>query len=170
MNTFPDNTNRGFVILFAVLISAIVLLVGYGIFSISFKETVISSTVREANMAFYAADAGLECALMNDRKPSPNNFLSLPNGSTIRCIEGLNTTITKTNQEIRFNFPVGDGCVLIYVDKEHTTAPPSGTTLIEARGYSACQSIAQVGTTGINTPDITDPTLVERAIRARYPN
>ncbi len=54
---------KGFVILFTILISTIILMIGLGIFSIATRETVLSGTAREAQYAFYAADAGIECAL-----------------------------------------------------------------------------------------------------------
>lgn len=55
--------HKGFVILFTILISAIIMVIGLGMYSIATRQTVLSSTAREAQYAFYAADAGIECAL-----------------------------------------------------------------------------------------------------------
>lgn len=54
---------RGFVILFTILIAAIIMVIGLGIYSIATREAVLSGTAKEAQYAFYAADAGVECAL-----------------------------------------------------------------------------------------------------------
>ncbi len=57
---------RGFVILFAVIITSIVLLVSLGIANVVYKETLLSSSSRDGGYAFFAADSGLECALYWD--------------------------------------------------------------------------------------------------------
>lgn len=54
----------GFVILFTILISAIIFSMGLGIYSIAIRQTILSSTSREAMQAFYSADAGIECTLL----------------------------------------------------------------------------------------------------------
>lgn len=56
----------GYTLLFAVLVSSIVLGVALSILSISRRELLLSSNARESQYAFYAADSGLECASYND--------------------------------------------------------------------------------------------------------
>lgn len=58
--------NMGFVILFAMLISSLILLITAGIFNVVQKEITLSSAARESQRAFYAADSALECALYVD--------------------------------------------------------------------------------------------------------
>lgn len=53
----------GFVLLFAVIVATIIMLIGFGIFSISYRESQISGTSEHAMRALYAADSGVECAL-----------------------------------------------------------------------------------------------------------
>lgn len=60
--------NRGFTILFAVLVSSLVLALGIGIANITLKEIILSGTGRDSQFAFYAADTGTECALYWDFK------------------------------------------------------------------------------------------------------
>ncbi len=57
---------RGFVLLYAVMTSTIVLAVGVSIISIALKQLAISSLGRESQYAFYAANTGAECALYWD--------------------------------------------------------------------------------------------------------
>lgn len=59
---------RGFTLFYAVLVSSLLLALGLAIFNITYKELILSSGARESATAFYAADAGLECALFWDRK------------------------------------------------------------------------------------------------------
>lgn len=64
----------GFVLLFSVLVSGIVLAVGLGIISITLKELLLSNTGKDSQYAFYAADSGLECALYWDLKHEKSPF------------------------------------------------------------------------------------------------
>lgn len=59
---------RGFTLFYAVLMSSLLLALGLAIFNITYKELILSAGARESAVAFYAADAGLECALFWDRK------------------------------------------------------------------------------------------------------
>lgn len=59
-------TNRGYTLLFAVLVSSILLSVGISILNISKKEFLIATSARDSSAAFYAADSGLECAIYAD--------------------------------------------------------------------------------------------------------
>lgn len=61
-----QSPQKGFVILFAVIITSIVLLVSIGISGVIYKETLLSSSSRDGGYAFFAADSGLECALYWD--------------------------------------------------------------------------------------------------------
>jgi hypothetical protein len=56
----------GFVLLYAVMTSTIVLAVGVSIISIALKQLTISTLGRESQYAFYAANTGAECALYWD--------------------------------------------------------------------------------------------------------
>jgi hypothetical protein len=60
-------SDSGFVILFAVVFSSILLAVSLGVSSIAFKEISFTTSARETNRAFLAADTGVECVLYNDK-------------------------------------------------------------------------------------------------------
>ncbi len=74
----------------AVLISSLLLSIGLSLSNILLKQLVFSTTGRESQIAFYAADSGAECALYWDRKNA--------DGST--SLDGAFATTTPTNIEI----------------------------------------------------------------------
>lgn len=61
--------SSGFVILFAITISSIILSIALGVANISFREMRFSTSVKDSNNAFFAADTGLEYVLFNDKVP-----------------------------------------------------------------------------------------------------
>lgn len=67
-------TQKGFTIFIAVIVSSLLLLVTLAISNIALKETILSSAGKESEMAFYAADSGIECALFWDyQNPNPSS-------------------------------------------------------------------------------------------------
>lgn len=63
---FKQKNQRGFALLFAVIVSVILLAVGSAIISIALKEISLSGTGRDSQKAFYASNTGIECALFWD--------------------------------------------------------------------------------------------------------
>lgn len=126
-------TRRGFVILFAVTLAAILLAIALGVSNIALKEIKFGTSAKDTNNAFFAADAGVECARIND-KSSSNSFVQTGGISTISCM-GSNITINGS-------YPVWDfvisglgssnqGCAKVTVNK--TSIP--NTTII-SKGYN----------------------------------
>lgn len=60
-------TQAGFTLLFAVLVSTLIVSIGATIISIALRQTILSGTNRESNYAFYAANTILECAVYWDK-------------------------------------------------------------------------------------------------------
>lgn len=60
--------DRGFALLFSVLVSSLLLTIGLSIFSIALKELAISTATRQSVHAFYAADSGREYVKYRDTK------------------------------------------------------------------------------------------------------
>jgi hypothetical protein len=59
---------KGVTLLLAILISSLVLSIGVGVSTLLIEELKFSATAKESLTAFYAADAGIECALYWDFK------------------------------------------------------------------------------------------------------
>lgn len=64
----PKQNNKGFALLFSVLLASFLLTIGLSIFSIALKELAISTAARQSVRAFFAADSGRECAIYWDIK------------------------------------------------------------------------------------------------------
>jgi hypothetical protein len=60
------HARRGFTLLFAVIVSVLVLSVGASMINIAVKQVILSGSGRESQYAFYAANTGIECALYWD--------------------------------------------------------------------------------------------------------
>jgi len=150
---------RGFVVLFTVLISVIILVMALGIFNIALKETELTISAKESNFAFYAADAGSECALYYDLKEGA--FLPL---STIvpQCRNGeVDSYDAITPTLFTFEFDVSErGCAKVEVNKNFVIGGTSYTRII-SQGYNIdCPRLDTYDTNRI----------VERLLEVTYPN
>jgi Tfp pilus assembly protein PilX len=97
--TSGKNTNqRGFALLFSVLVSSLLLSIGLSIFSIAIKELSISTSGRQSQLAFYAADSGRECARYWDRKFG--TWPTLANGDTADAMFCNGQTVTIATPDI----------------------------------------------------------------------
>jgi hypothetical protein len=157
------HTQKGFVVLFTILISSIVLLMALGITSIATKEVSLSIQSRDAAKAFFAADAGMECALYEDRIA-----LTFPPGGGTPILFNCNGTLVEPaplmlNSEYAFYASVGVGnCVRVDVDKNYN----GGTqTRITALGYNTAFGSDGTQTCGENSQN---PRRIERGYRATY--
>ena len=70
---FKSKSTTGFAMLFAVLISSFLIMIGISIFSISLKEVMISTSIRDSQTAFYAANSAEECAAYWNLKGAGKN-------------------------------------------------------------------------------------------------
>lgn len=136
--------NRGFVLLFAVTLAAILLSIALGVSNIALKEVKFSTFAKDTNDAFLATDTGIEKALFKDK---PN-----PDGSANITTYPLSTTTTDFFTGLGSD---GRGCAKITVDKTNSLI-----TKVTSRGYS----INIGGESGC----IQGPNSVERELTARY--
>mgnify|MGYP001609809431 CR=1 FL=1 len=138
-------SKRGFVLLFAVTFSSIILAIALGVTNIAFKEIKFGTNARDTNDAFFAADTGIESVFFLDKDPA--NF-PMPS-------EG--------NME-RFDIPpiVGLGsnnvsCAIVTITKDNTDSSNPTTTII-SKGY-------HIGDGSCNS---TNPDRIEREIKVSY--
>jgi uncharacterized protein (UPF0333 family) len=117
--------NKGYTLLFAVLVSSIVLSVGISILTISKKEFLLSSSARESKSAFYAADSGLECAVFN---LTAGNFSTTTGAVTnINCLGGSQSITVPSTDTANFKWDVspldtGGGTFIFHVKTISTNA------------------------------------------------
>ncbi len=67
MKQFSAQKNKGYTLLFAVVVSTLVLSIGISILNIAKKEFLLATSARDSAAALYAADGGLECAIYSDQ-------------------------------------------------------------------------------------------------------
>ncbi|MEK7081105.1 MAG: hypothetical protein AAB902_01830 [Patescibacteria group bacterium] len=109
--------NKGFVILFVVTLSSILLAIALGAANIALKEIKFGTSAKDTNNAFFAADSGAELALFNDK-----TLGYYPIGTTNFVVSGLGSS--------------GLSCANVSVVKDDTTSPPSIITTVVSKGYN----------------------------------
>ncbi len=152
-------TEKGYILLMAVLIVSIILSISFGIFALSMKDVILASYLKDSAKAFGAADKGVECALYWDRS-APQNGRSYTIFTTstqyvVEVVAGaiqpplcdavqLDTlpswTVTNTPDAntgtTNFSLAFPDGtCADIMVFKESNS-----TTTLVSNGYNTCTS------------------------------
>lgn len=177
--------NKGFVILFAVLISSLILLISSGVFRAVQKELVLSSYARESQLAFYSADSALECAIFWDISDysvanGGTPFVDTPVGDQVDVIECAGKDLKTrhlsasggTNDYLIpyvFRYPAfvdeeASPCAYVLVEKK-LNGGTGGEVRITSVGFNTCVE----GDSGyIDTPDFNDPRLLERRISINY--
>ena len=148
--------NKGFTLFLAVVITGTLLLIATGITALAVKQSKISSFGHDSQIAFYAADIGLECALYWDVKnPSGDRSAFDPSASaTINC--NLNAANSGNSwvvggasvSSFTMTFLPDPSCATVTVTKS------GSNTAIESLGYNNCNASAS--------------RRVERAVRANY--
>ena len=171
-NTTQEQEKKGFVILVAVLVATVVVALGAFIAAIAVKELELSSSGRESQDAFYAADSALECALRHDFDVETFGSILDNSRAQVRCNNAPITTIIGTNNdgtpsdtsnsvtyfEVSFSHPdIADVNLNPYA-RVKVTKIDVGTvddkTIIEAQGY--------------NVRDASIPGRVQRALQVVY--
>lgn len=164
-------SKKGFVMLFSVLISSMLVVIGLSIFNITLKELTISTSGRESQVAFYAANSGIECALYWNLKGngSRSAFASttvqaeINSAKTVPAVCNTVTVNSATSATTNFTFYVNDPsdpngpCVDVAVVK--TPGVPSLgklTTLIESRGRNICGAVGRRVERGLKATIITE--------------
>ena len=164
--------NKGMTLFIAVVVMGILLFISFAVVNITLKNTLFASSGRDSQYAFYAADAGLECALYWDSKF--DSFATSTSGNIITCagnnmsgngssgsdaIMGT-STLTRiggggsSNPTSVFGFIMNTGsnpvshCTIVTVTKN-----TNGTTYVKSRGYNTCAS---------------NPRRIERGIEVTY--
>ncbi|MFA6585792.1 MAG: hypothetical protein WCS86_01370 [Candidatus Paceibacterota bacterium] len=130
------NNKDGFALLYAIMISSILLAIGLGVGNIAFKEIKFSTSAKDTNDAFFAADTGAECALYYDKLDQSKNAFT---GSVMMdCVNRPIIPIESSPSVWTFTIMgLGSeekGCTKVIVDKVNVT--PSLTTKITSRGYN----------------------------------
>jgi hypothetical protein len=189
--------NKGFVILFSMLVSSLILLISAGIFNVVQKEVVLSSSARESQRAFYAADSALECALYADivgvRLDGPNTTLRTPFPVNPNANEDHNGSEEEKKeyqcggQPINSRYLLGAGGTVSYEIPYFFTHGNSFNSNDQSCAYVLVEKelkgnsesddpVTEVRITAVgynvcdedDNPDLNDPTLLERRLSLSY--
>ncbi len=142
----PADPKKGAVLLIAILVSSVALAVGFGVYNRTYKELVFASFWKQTQIAFSAADSGLECSMYWDTHPPAS-----PAQAT--CFGGSSFAWSTSTSPfvLPANMSVSGGCVNVTITRAGVS--PVVTT-ITSRGYNTC--------------DPTNPRRVERGLVASY--
>lgn len=147
-----NNRKKGITLFIAIVVMSILLIISFAVINIAIKGTQFATMGRDSQFAFYAADAGLECALYWDSKynafstSSPGVLEIECNNQTISTGSEISGTSTlariggggSSNPASIFGFSIDedlnlDSCVVVTVTKN-----TDGSTYIKSRGYNTC--------------------------------
>ncbi len=151
---------KGFTLLFASLVSSLLLAVGLAIFDITLKEIILSSTARDSAYAIYTADTGIECAFYWDFKYNGNSSafatssFSSP-AATISCnnqtiTPAVVTTVNSAVTTFTLTMSPQPYCATVVISKSGNPV----NTVVVSHGYNTCVA--------------GDPRRIERALQANY--
>lgn len=156
-------SGSGFVILFAVVISSIILSITLGVANVTLKEIKFGTSAKETNYSFFAADTGIECALFNDKPPTA---FPLPGPSTgVACASSLPTFVGDSNSGTYTFYVVGLGTTSTNCAKVTVLKTKSGTDVLTtaiAKGYNVDGSYDDCNLSTLNASRI------EREIEVNY--
>jgi hypothetical protein len=105
-----NKEKKGFAVLFSVMLASFLITLGISIFSISLKEIMITTSTRDSQIAYYAADSARECVLYADVKKgsfppcfdNEGNFIdctgqTIPNINPTVVCNGISETVPFTH-------------------------------------------------------------------------
>lgn len=162
----PKRGGGGFALLIAVIFMTVMLTFGLALGSLSYKQISLASGALESQYAFYAADAGLECALYADQQnggqPSLFTFPPLrpPSAPSFQC-DGIISTFPSDVPTGIISYSAGVGwivaervsldsgtlhprCADITVYKYNAPQANGLMTIIYSQGYDVPCSIVAV--------------------------
>jgi hypothetical protein len=179
----------GFTLYYAVLVGSLILVIGASMLNLSLKELTLTGTLKESELAFFAADAGTECALYWDLRGyvsgtdnkkvfpasnDPSSFSYNGDVSQVKCNgnTSLGAVFDTTPPVLTdwatttFSYNVNDiYCTVIRVVK-HVNVDGTISTAIQAKGYNMAGSGTAVnGDFCINN---TSARRVERSFVTQY--
>ena len=144
--------NRGYALLFALVVVAILLVVALAVSRVSFQEVRISDTAQDSQKALNATNSGAECAMYFDRRVES----VFGNDTEITCSNEGSSMIEELSPGVYFfvaHFADGQ-CAHVTVDKSGML---ENRTVIESRGYNICPD-----------GDERNPRRLERAVLVEY--
>jgi len=151
----PITTTRasqsGFAMLFTVLLVSLILSIAVSISNLTLKQAVLSNLAKDSGIAFYQADAAVECAMyqeINGKYPYGKNPSEVPSsfmcGKTTMVIDTGNPVTSASDRDyFVFNQQDPDGskpCYSIVFDKTKALEQPNGYSRVLGSGRNICRA------------------------------
>lgn len=144
--------SKGFALLFSIVVVSVVVVTTLAISSLVRKGLDLTSIGERSMEAFFAADAGLECALYWDIHERSGDYFprSTSPAKRIECFgNNLTPSSSGSSNNRTYHFSLsGDICVDV------TLVTDNLKTSVKSRGFNTC--------------DTTDPGRIERGLEAMY--
>lgn len=168
---------RGMSLFIAVVVMSILLFVSFAAANIALKGSIFAASGRDSQFAYYAADAGIECALYWDTKyPTYESAFatstSLPD-ATIYCagngIAGTGQPLygTTTLGRIGKGGDANPTSVFSFLMNPPNESLACAVVTV-VKYYSGPNLVTKINSRGYNTCDKTNPRRVERGIEVTY--
>lgn len=147
------HSHRGFTLLIALIFMSVMLSFGLALGVLGYKQQTLVSGAVEAQYAFYAADAGLECALYEDQQQglfayTSNMAATAPvmtcDGAAAVSASVASHTLSRWVVSERLSLDGGAHCADVMVSKPDPSL--SQPTYLYAQGYSIpCATLGAAG-------------------------
>lgn len=163
---------NGFALLLSLIVTSILLVVGLGVSGVAFREIQLSGFGNQSEIAFYAAETGLECGMYWDKVMAPvltddgddtnDNASVFVDGSPVPPPISCNSVditpsplIDSSGDTVEFNLGSGNTpCAEVDVTKIEEASHPG----------SLAWAKTTITSTGYNTCDDSDPRRVGRVL------
>ena len=136
-------SKKGIVLILALIISSIIFTIALGVISISVKELNFSTSARETNDAFFAAETGAECALYSDISGNFPIETEEPAIGPTNCIFG-DTNNTSLSNPWKFTLgKIGNSdkaCAIVSIEKSFDSNGKLLSSKITSKGYNVGDS------------------------------
>ncbi len=140
----------GFALLMTIIVVGVVLSVGLSILDLSIKQVRLSTNAKDSEIAFHAANAGLECARFVRR----DNAVDMEAGNTAvaSCFDGTTNIDPNTGSDPQPTL-IGDGEAYLY-EYEFTWGPAGSDRCTKIGTLVMSADLLQSGATTTNMIDL----------------
>jgi hypothetical protein len=157
-------TQKGYAIMFTVILVSIISLIGIGLANTTYKQLMLSSGARDSQLAFYMSDMATECALYAD-----NSQEKILEQLAFSC--GVKSNGDSYDLTISYTDSVDDRNYVLTPDNENSIEPCFRIN-IEKKNNNSTDPSKIIETTieasGYNICNLDNKRTVERTIQVKY--
>ena len=144
-NNPQQNTQSGFVLLMSLIVVSVLLSIGLSVVELSIKQVQLSTNARDSEIAFHAANAGMECSRYLRRSQSDSMEIGADISPTCFSVSAGNTSPSTLLSN-------SDGEVFLY-DYEFTWGTTPFIRCTQVTTMVASSTLPGAGVTITNIPN-----------------